>query len=68
MIDWDDVELGSLVLPVTGVVTAIIFVIVMAVLILNASENEHDCMKRECPSGQQPRLMDNDCLCVSKAK
>jgi hypothetical protein len=68
MIDWDDVDFGILGLPVVGVISGIIAVVVIGFLIWAANDNEKECQKRECPAGQEVRLMDNDCLCVSKAK
>jgi hypothetical protein len=68
MIDWDDVDFAILGFPVVGVVWAIIGIILIGSLLCVAADNEEECQKRECPVGQEVRLMDNDCLCVSKAK
>lgn len=68
MIDWDDVDFGILAMPVVGFLSAIFFAVVIGILIWVANDNEKECQKRECPAGQEVRLMENDCLCVSKAK
>lgn len=51
-----------------GIVGAIIFVIAVAVTAWIASDNESDCLKKTCPSGQTPQLTHNDCFCLGKAK
>lgn len=69
MIDEDDVTwIAVLFSGGGGIIGAIIFVIAVAVTAWIASDNEIDCQKKTCPSGQTPQLTHHDCFCLEKAK
>lgn len=68
MIDWDDVDFVSIAWPMVWVGSAVIFLCALGFFIVEACSNERECSQRSCPSGQQPRLLSGDCLCVSRAQ
>lgn len=63
MIDGDDLE-GAILFGPWGLIGLILIVVVL-IIVLN---NEDECSKMTCPSGQTSTLMAHDCLCVTKAK
>lgn len=62
MIDYHDAEF-----PLWGVGGGLGLVLAIVMLII-ASMNDSECQQKRCPNGQQPRLLDHDCLCVERAK
>lgn len=68
MIDGDDVDfvaLGNL--ATKGPVSFVLFVLFVCFLIA-ALANEEQCEKKSCSAGHVPKLTDNECLCVERAK
>ena len=63
--DGDDFWLASLFTP-GGL--GIILLIIAVVLWIMAMSNDVDCSKKQCPLDMSPKLMNHECLCVTKAK
>lgn len=63
MIDYDDVSDFALFGPV-----GFIGLVILIALFCIALENDKECSTRTCPAGMAPKLMENDCLCTTKAK
>jgi hypothetical protein len=71
MIDDDDVEFAILASPVgegAGCFWSVVFVLIIVALIIAAAMNNDECGKRHCPDGGRPKLLKNECLCVTEAK
>ena len=66
MIDFDDADdfLTMGIFSPGGL--AVILIIVAVILFFVANSNEKECKQMTCEVGQQARLLDNQCLCVSK--
>lgn len=68
MLDDDDVrDFVLLSNPRTLFGWAILLALLVA-LVLVVSANEDECAKRSCPTGQTPRLMKHECVCITVAK
>lgn len=63
--DWILVSLLSA--PATWVGLLVVILIGVAVYSC-AHANERECAKLHCASGQQPKLLQHECLCVERAQ
>lgn len=69
MIDDDDVEAWALFGDIgKGLISFIIFMLILGIFIVYASLNNEECSKRVCPENTLPKLTDNECLCVTRPK
>lgn len=63
--DGDDFWLASLFFE--GPFGLLLLAVAVAIWII-AAQNSGECEKKTCPDLQAPKLMEHECLCVTKAK
>lgn len=68
MIDGDDVDFVALGSLATNGPVSIVLLVIAIILFIAASANEEECSKKSCSAGHVPKLTDNECLCVERAK
>lgn len=67
MLDGDDIGDVALTSNPTTWFGVVVLLVALGILFAIVSRNEKDCSQMKCVAGSSPRLMDNECLCVSKA-
>jgi hypothetical protein len=70
MIDDDDASDAFMVAALSpgGFGAFLVFLAIAIVFAVYASNNRAECSTRACPSGQSPKLMNHECLCVTRAQ
>jgi hypothetical protein len=67
MLDGDDIGDVALTSNPTTWFGVMVLLVALGILFAIVSRNEKDCSQMKCAAGSSPRLMDNECLCVSIA-
>lgn len=68
MVDDDDVSAWVWFVNPTTPVGLVLWLIVLVGLMVVVSGNKEDCAQKVCHAGATPKLMENECLCVERAK
>lgn len=67
MLDGDDIGGVALMSNPTTWFGVVVLLAILGVMFAIVNRNEKDCSQMKCAAGSSPRLMDNECLCVSIA-
>lgn len=66
MLDSQDLDFAILISNPRTWLGLFLCAIVFGLLMVIVSQNEAECRAKTCPTGQVGRLLNHECLCVSK--